>query len=147
MTELPHILPSERCMVKNVLINWKERDPMEDQQALYEKKIIEFEKGCEESIIKTLSKLDVNATVKTDRYSLPFKEEIVVTLNGESYLNGPYEFFRVARKVVKEILNRNIYKMRFYIYINLLPGEGVFGGFGKVEYRFRYYPHDPMWSK
>ena len=149
MTELPHILPDiNKYMISTVLISDK-RDlkPGENLQEKYERKIVDFEKSCERSIIETLSKLYIRSMVKTDRYSLPFKNEIVVTLNGESYLNGPYEFYRVAKIIAKELLEKNVYKLRFYLYVNLLAGTNFLTAFGKVEYRFRYYKQIPAWSK
>ena len=103
--------------------------------------IQKFERKCEKSLIETLSKVNTIAMTKTDPYSLPFTDEIVVTLNGESYMNGPYEFFRVARKFVHEILNKNLYKVRFYIKVDVITPENptFFNSFGKVEYRLRYY--------
>jgi hypothetical protein len=106
-------------------------------QERYIKKIEEFERKCEKSLMDTLSKLGIDGTVKTDPYSLPHTDEVVVTLKGESYLNGPYEFHRVARQIVKELLEKNVYKVRFYMFINVLP----MGLMGKVEYKFRYYVH------
>jgi hypothetical protein len=106
-------------------------------QEKYIKKIEEFERKCEKSLIETLGKLNIDGSVKTDPYSLPHTDEVIVTLKGESYLNGPYEFHRVARQIVKELLEKNVYKIRFYMFINVLP----MGLMGKVEYRFRYYIH------
>jgi len=114
---------------------------------LYIKNIEEFERKCEKSLIETFSKLDIHAIVKTNPYSLPYNNEIVFILRGESYLNGPYEFFRVARTIVKEILIKNIYKLRFYLFINVITNISeqdkgfvrLVNSFGKVEYRFRYY--------
>lgn len=111
----------------------------EKNEENYLKKIIAFEQKCEKSIIETLSKVNIQAMVKTDRYSLPFQKEVVVVLRGESYLNGSYEFFRVARKIVKELLDQDLYKIRFYLFINI--EEGHFN-FGKLSYKFRYYIHD-----
>ena len=139
MTEMMHILP-EKCVLKRVLIG-HERMTREEEQAVYNEKIVAFEKKCEQSLIETLGRVNVQASVKTDRCSLPYKEEIVVVLNGESYMNGAFEFHRVARKIVKEVLEKNLYKLRFYMYINIEEGKGLFESFGKVEYRFRYYPH------
>ena len=107
-------------------------------EAKYCKEIEAFEKKCEASLINTLSRLDINATVKTDRYSLPYQKEIPVQLGGESYMNGPYEFYRVARKLVKELLNENVYKIRFYILIDVDTESGLMG---KLIYKFRYYIH------
>ncbi len=107
-------------------------------QEKYVEKIEEFERKCEKSLIETLGKLSIQGTVKTDPYSLPYTDEVVVTLKGESYLSGPYEFHRVARQIVKKLLEENVYKVRFYMFINVLP----MGLLGKVEYKFRYYIHN-----
>lgn len=139
MKKMMHILP-EKCVLKHVLIGYAKMS-REEEQALYDQKIVDFEKKCEQSLIETLGKIGVRASVKSDRCSLPYKEELLVTLNGESYLNGPFEFHRVAKKIVKEILDKNLYKVRFYMYINLVEGKELWESFGKVEYRFRYYPH------
>jgi hypothetical protein len=54
-----------------------------------------------------------------------------------------YEFTRIARPVIKELINKNLYKIRFYIFIetyddkksSILPlGCGL-------KYSFRYYIH------
>ena len=113
----------------------------------YLKKIAEFERSCEKSLIETFNSVDIRGMVKTDPYSLPYTEEILVTLNGESYMNGPYEFYRVARRIVKELLAKDVYRLRFYMYINVVTpdatpesslGEKIRASFGKIEYRFRY---------
>lgn len=106
----------------------------------YINQIENFERKCEKSLIETLSGLLIHATVKTDPYSLPYTNECVVTLNGESYMNGPYEFYRVARKFVKELLDKNVYKIRFYILVDVDSEAGVFK-LGTVTYRLRYYIH------
>jgi hypothetical protein len=126
------VLDLDKVMISCVLCG---NDKSEEN---YLKKLISFEEKCEKSIIETLAKLDIQAKVKADRYSLPYQEEVEVVLNGESYLNGPFEFFRVARKIVKVLLDKNVYKIRFYFFINLEEGNM---GFGKVNYKFRYYIH------
>ena len=75
------------------LLEYKDR-----KEANYIKKIEKFEINCEKSLIDTLSKLDIYATIKTDRYSLPYQKEIKVELFGVSYTNRAYEFYRVAGK-------------------------------------------------
>ena len=104
--------------------------------------IEKFERKCEKGLIETFSRVDVKASVKTDPYSLPFKDEVTVNLYGESYLNGPYEFFRVAREILTHVLNKNLYQIRFYMFINVIkdPSERKLGIPGRVEYKFRYYP-------
>ena len=105
----------------------------------YVKAIERFERNVEKSLITTFGRLSIDSTVKTDPYSLPFNEEIVVTLHGESYLNGPYEIHRVAREIVKELMNRDhIYRFRFYMFINpIFPKHPL--SMGVMEYRFRYH--------
>jgi len=110
------------------------RNPNEET---YLQKIQDFERECELSLIETLSRLSIQATVKTDPYSLPYQEEIIVPLYGESYLNGPYEFHRVVKQIVKHLLTADVSKIRFYFFINVLPCYMM----GKVEYRFRYFTH------
>jgi len=98
------------------------------------KKIMEYEVKCEESIISTFKKVDIHGMTKSNRYSLPYNEEIITTLMGESYLNGPYEFHRVARPVLRKLLDDNLYKVRFYFFIEIDDKL-----FGKVIYHFRYH--------
>ena len=101
--------------------------------------IEKFERNVESSLIETFSRLSIRAMVKTDPYSLPFNEEIVVKLAGESYLNGAYEIHRVAYRIVKELFKReHDGPFRFYMFINPLFPERPFN-MGFIEYRFRYY--------
>jgi len=114
----------------------------------YIEKIEGFERRTEKSLISLLSKIDIRSTVKTDPYSLPYKEEIKIVLRGESYMNGPYEIKRVFNKIVKELLNKGIGSLRFYFWINIVTEtpDDVTGlarlshSFGRIEYCFRYYP-------
>jgi hypothetical protein len=133
---MERVIPNN--LEKAILFPLMGPDSEKQTQQNYTKKIEKFEKECEKSFIKTLSRLSIDATVKTDRYSLPYKEECVVTLNGESYMNGPYEFHRVARRFVKELLDKNVYKIRFYIWVDVDTKAGFMGN---VTYRLRYYIH------
>jgi hypothetical protein len=105
----------------------------------YLKEIQKFERRCEKSLIELFGKLSIKSLVKTDPYSLPFNNEILVTLRGESYMNGPYEFHRVARIIAKEVLDKNLWKLRFYMCINVVTSDTNFIDWGLIEYRFRYY--------
>ena len=103
----------------------------------YIEHIEKYERKCEKNLIEVFRKLDIQGTVKTDPYSLPYTDEVFVALNGESYLNGPYELQRVTRQIVKSLLKVDAHKIRFYMFINVTPK----GLMGQVEYRFRYYVH------
>lgn len=112
----------------------------ERTEANYVRAIETFEIKCEESAHNTLLKLGINCSVKTDRYSLPYTEEVISELPGESYMNGAYEFYRAIRPFVKELLNKDYSKIRFYIYIELQDRK-EFHIMGSVKYHFRYFPH------
>ena len=103
----------------------------------YEESMINLEKRIENRAIELLRYLDIQSSVKTDRYSLPYTHEIVHTGFGESYLNGAFETSPFYRKVIKEILNENLFKIRFYVFAEI---EDQFP-MGKVNYYFRYYKH------
>jgi hypothetical protein len=108
-----------------------------DLQNRYIKAVETFERNCEKSLIETLSRLDIRAIVKTNPYSLPYNKQLSVHLGSESYLNGPYEFHRAAKKIVKELLIKDVSKVRFYIFIEIFTDKGIFGN--GVKYNFRYY--------
>ena len=81
--------------------------------------------------------MGINASVKTDRYSLPFQGQIKTTQNGESYLNGAFESIQLYRKVLHKMVELNIYKVRFYIFAEVEDAPYM----GKVNYYFNYYIH------
>ena len=103
----------------------------------YEESMINLEKKIEKDMIGVLSKMGINATVKTDRYSLPFQGQIKTTQNGESYLNGAFESFQLYRKVLYKMVELNVYKVRFYIFAEVEDSFPM----GKVNYYFKYYVH------
>ena len=103
----------------------------------YEETMINLEKKIEKDMIEVLSKIGINASVKTDRYSLPFQGQIKTTQQGESYLNGAFESYKLYREVLKEIVNQDLYKIRFYIFAEVEDSPYM----GKVNYYFNYYIH------
>jgi len=104
----------------------------------YEAAMVKRELSIEKWLLDTFSYLGINATVKSDRYSLPFQKQIVVTQYGESYLNGAFETFSLFKKVLKEVLNEDCYKIRFYVFAEI---EDQFP-MGRVNYYFNYYVHE-----
>jgi hypothetical protein len=118
--------------------------------------LYEFECQCEKTLLEIFGKLDFQASVKKDKYSLPYREEIVHTILGGSDLIEAFNFTRAARTIVKELLQKDIYKFRFYMFINIIEssrniadiiplpnaeGKRYLVNFGSMEYRFRYYVH------
>ena len=146
MTTLEREIPDFKLMTLRPLVGHIKKDEYTDE--LYLEKITEFEKKCEQKLIELFPKIDIAGTVKTDRYSLPYKSEITKILYGESYLNGPYEFERVQREIIKQLLNQNVYQLRFYMFINIIDTKRhPFDVFGSVEYKFRYYTKIPQYEK
>ena len=103
----------------------------------YEESMINLEKKIEGDMIEVFRKLGIHSIVKTDRYSLPYTSEIKTTQYGESYLNGAYESVKLYRKVLSELIEYDVRKMRFYILAEVEDNEYL----GKVNYYFRYYEH------
>ncbi len=103
----------------------------------YEEYMVNLEKDIEKDMIEVLTKMGINATVKTDRYSLPFQRQIKTTQYGESYLNGAFESIKLYRSVLSEMVELNIYKIRFYIFAEVEDHFPI----GKVNYYFNYYMH------
>jgi len=103
----------------------------------YEEAMIDLEKKIEKDMIFVLSKMGINASVKTDRYSLPVKNQIKTTQYGESYLNSTFKSHKLYREVLSEMLKMNVHKVRFYIFAEVEDSLYL----GKVNYYFNYYIH------
>ena len=104
--------------------------------AEYEDHMAKLEKSIEGKIIKMLDMISTHATVKTDRYSLPYKHQIKHTKHATSYLNDAFDTRQFIREIAEEVLKYEITKLRFYVFAEM---EG--GMFGKMNYYFNYYPH------
>lgn len=104
-----------------------------------------IEAKWENYLIDLLNKLNINASVKPNKYSLPFKDEVIFTKpNCTMFPKAYYAFMFALREFVKVILERNILKVRFYILIELSPQYPVnMGRFNldtaDLTIRFRFY--------
>lgn len=116
------------------LISIKDRKELTIEE--YEKQMCNLEKSIEEKVIKMLDMISTHATVKTDRYSLPYKHQIKHTKHATSYLNDAFDTRQFIREIAEEVLKYEITKLRFYVFAEM---EG--GMFGKMNYYFNYYPH------
>jgi len=103
----------------------------------YEEHMINLEEKIEKDMIEVFHKMGINATVKTERYSLPYQFQIKTTQNGESYLNGAFESIKLYRAVLSELVRMDVYKIRFYIFAEVEDSLPM----GKVNYYFNYYIH------
>lgn len=107
---------------------------------------INLEQSIEEDIIKMLQELDIKASVKPDRYSLPVHGSVTSKSSFSSYIPDIYDSSEVKRNFLKIILNKGCRKVRFYVYIytNELEGEKGFRAMlgKKFIIEIRYYLHD-----
>jgi len=104
----------------------------------YENAMVKREISMEKWLLDTFAHLGINASVKSDRYSLPIMYQIKATQYGESYLNGAFESYNIFRKVLKTVLSDDIHKLRFYIFAEVEDNFPM----GKVNYYFNYYVHE-----
>ena len=106
----------------------------------YLKFVTEFEIKCENSLITLFDSLNIQSSVKTDRYSLPYKEEIVIILEGASNLDYAFTLSNITRDIIKELFDKNIYKLRFYLTVDAIIENDTEDRhfFGRVVYKFRY---------
>jgi len=104
----------------------------------YEKAMINLETSMEKDLLEILKSLDISSSVKSDRYSLPYNNTIEHTGYGESYLNAAYDRRPFFKKIVKELLDKDPYKIRFFIFAEV--EDAIY--MGKVKYYFNYYVHN-----
>jgi hypothetical protein len=87
--------------------------------------------------------LSIQSTFKQDRYSLPFTHEVVGEIAVTSYVNYAYNIDNIARVFVKDLLDKNVSKIRFYLFVEEVIEDETISKrqFGKVVYKFRYMIH------
>jgi hypothetical protein len=68
----------------------------------------------EENITQLLRQLGIDASVKTDKKSLPYKETFETILSRTKPFSESFHFREIYREFTKEILNKGYRKIRFY---------------------------------
>ena len=79
-----------------------------------ENDILHKETIIEKKLIQLLWSLDVDASVKTDKKSLPYKETFKTILYRTKPYSDSFYWKKIYREFVKEILNKRYRKIRFY---------------------------------
>jgi hypothetical protein len=102
----------------------------------YEDMMLDIELRTEKKIITMLDMIGTVASVKSDRYSLPYTKQIKRSNQITSYVNEALYTQTLLRDIAKVILDENIQKIRFFVFAEI---EG--GMFGRVNYYFNYYIH------
>lgn len=99
-----------------------------------------YEEKMEQDLVKNLFPcLNIQASIKSDKKSLPYQHEVVFCLNCESYVQGMFEYRKGFRSITRELLDKNAFKIRFYVEIDTV--DTSFFNLGAVRYKFRYYIH------
>ena len=102
-----------------------------------------FEDEIQQEMIRTLHNVGIQASVKTNKFSLPYTREIIVVVPFVSYLNAVFNYSKVFRPIVKKLMDKNPRRIRFYFWTDLFEhGDGKRKGETGLKYYFRYYVHD-----
>jgi len=98
-----------------------------------------FEMECEKGFIETLDRVNMVAKIKSDRYSLPYKQEIKVVRRFSEYINDAYWINEVYRIILKTLMAEDVSKIRFYFFIRVFDNKKISTSY--IEYSFRYTVH------
>ena len=97
-----------------------------------------FEAHIEKLFIKTLHDVGIHATVKTEKFSLPYHEEITEDVRFQSYTNAVFDYRRIFRCALRELLDLDIHKIRFYIWTDLVERASEDGQPLRPDHPWRY---------
>ena len=105
--------------------------------------ITKFEVECEGKLKDLFKRIGIQSSVKKDRYSLPYKYEVIGEIEGASFINYAFTLDNIARVFVKDLLDRNVTKIRFYLTVDVITEDESMSKsyMGKVVYKFRYMFH------
>ena len=120
--------------MKNPLLFFLQKDRTPER---YHKYMDDYETKLEKELISLLKSIGISSSVKTNKHTLPHQFQIISKQFSETYLNAAFESKRFFKKIVKELLDKDPYKIRFYVLAEVVD-TGIFG-FVKLE--FRYYIH------
>jgi len=105
--------------------------------------VTKFEIECEGKLKDLFEKIGIQASKKRDRFSLPYTHEVIGEIEGQSFINYAFNLDNIARVFVKDLLDKNINKIRFYLFVDVKTEDETMSKRynGKVLYKFRYMVH------
>ena len=105
--------------------------------------VTKFEIECEKKLKDLFKKVGIRSSTKRDRFSLPYKHEVIGEIEGTSYINYAFNLDNIARLFVKDLLDKDIFKIRFYLFVDVITEDETMSKRypGKVVYKFRYMVH------
>ena len=143
-TEIERYIPPRfnRAILYTILIPEIIRSNKYDKKS-YIKAVTKFEMDCEKRLKDLFKQIGIQSSIKRDRFSLPYKHEIIGELQGQMFINYSFNLDNIARVFVKELLDNNITKIRFYLTVDVITEDENIGKryLGKVVYKFRYMIH------
>ena len=105
--------------------------------------VTKFEIECEGKLKDLFKKVGIQASLKRDRFSLPYTHEVIGEIEGTSFINYAFNLDNIARVFVKDLLDKNIHKIRFYLFVDVITEDDTMSKRynGKVVYKLRYTVH------
>jgi len=105
--------------------------------------VTKFEIECEGKLKDLFKKVGILASIKRDRFSLPYTHEVIGEIEGTSFINYAFNLDNIARVFVKDLLDKNIHKIRFYLFVDVITEDETMSKRynGKVVYKLRYTVH------
>ena len=105
--------------------------------------VTKFEIECERKLKDLFKKIGIQSSIKSDRFSLPYTHEVTGEIEGQSYINYVFNLDNIASVFVKDLLDKNIHKIRFYLFVDVITEDETMSKRynGKVVYKFRYTVH------
>lgn len=111
---------------------------IQNYSEFYINRMIEIELQLEKGLLFILNELDFHAIVKTDRYSLPYKKQIKITIENFMFPDSYFHHSYFNRAVLDELYSKDIsYKLRFFVFAEIEDFIPV----GKLNIYFNYYDH------
>ena len=114
-----------------------EEERISDEE-YYEKLVTKIETRAEKELIAILKQLGIEASTKSERFSLPYQYEIVTVKQYCDRLFWGINLVDLMRKVTLMLLVKKIYKIRFYVFLQL---ETPTAETCQASFYFRYYVH------
>ena len=105
--------------------------------------VTKFEIECERKLKDLFKKIGIQASIKRDKFSLPYTHEVIGEIEGTSFINYAFNLDNIARVFVKDLLDKNIHKIRFYLFVDVITEDETMSKRynGKVVYKLRYTVH------
>ncbi len=143
-TQIERYIPPRfnRAILYSILLPEVIRTNKYDTES-YVAAVTKFEIECERKLKDLFKKIGIQSSIKSDRFSLPYTHEVTGEIEGQSYINYAFNLDNIARVFVKDLLDKNIHKIRFYLFVDVITEDETMNKRynGKVVYKFRYTEH------